>query len=85
METEIHTPELLGNHYDNNIQGYNKGYGDTSMVNNNNTYQSFFNNCNKLLPINKQTQLRHNTNANSRITQSIGVENISIRLIMTIR
>ena len=42
METEIHTPELLGNPYDNkDIQGYNKGYGDTNMVNNNNTYQSF--------------------------------------------
>ena len=50
------------------------------MVNNNNTDQSFFNKCSELLPINKQTQLRHNTNANSKVTQSIGVENISIPL-----
>ena len=79
METEIHTPELLGNLYVNkDIQRSNKGYGGTNMGNNNNTYQSIFNNCNKLLPTNKQTQLSHNTNANSKITQSIEVENISI-------
>ena len=79
METEIHTPELLGNHYDNkDIQGYNKGYGDTNMGNNNKTYQSFFNNCNKILPKNKQTRLSQNTNANSKLTQSLSVENISI-------
>ena len=79
---DIHTPDLLGNPYDNkDIQRDNKGYGDTSMVNNNNnTYQSFFNNCSELLPINKQTQLKHNTNDNSRIIQSIEVENISIPL-----
>ena len=42
METEIDTPVLLGNPYGNkDIQRYNKGYGDSSMVNNNKTYQSF--------------------------------------------
>ena len=54
METKIYTPELLGHLYDNrNIHGYNKGYGDTNMdYNNNNTFQSFFHNCNKPSPKN---------------------------------